>query len=105
MIVDSAGGDGFGALVDLCRPGARVVFFGATRGNPDVLPMTKIFWKQLSLLGTTMGSPADWGAMVAFVEQHLIKPIVSDKFALSDAPAAFDLMEQGGQFGKIVVTM
>ena len=105
VIVDSAGGDEFGALVDLCRPGARVVFFGATRGNPDVLPMTKIFWKQLSLLGTTMGSPADWGAMVAFVEQHLIKPIVSDKFALSDAPAAFDLMEQGGQFGKIVVTM
>ena len=67
--------------------------------------MRKVFWKQISLLGTTMGSLADWCAMIAFVEQHQIRPIVSDTFALNDAPAAFDLMEQGGQFGKIVVTM
>lgn len=105
VIVDSAGGDGFKGLIDLCRPGARVVFFGATRGDPEVLPMRKVFWKQISLLGTTMGSPADWHTMIAFVEQHQIHPIVSDTFALKDAPAAFDLMERGGQFGKIVVTM
>ena len=105
VIVDSAGGEGFKGLIDLCRPGARVVFFGATRGDPEVLPMRKVFWKQISLLGTTMGSPADWGAMIAFVEQHQIRPIVSGTFALSEAAAAFDLMEQGGQFGKIVVTM
>ncbi|MBT5900973.1 MAG: zinc-binding dehydrogenase [Opitutaceae bacterium] len=105
VIMDSAGGEGFKGLIDLCRPGARVVFFGATRGDPEVLPMRKVFWKQISLLGTTMGSPADWGAMIAFVEQHQIRPIVSGTFALSEAAAAFDLMEQGGQFGKIVVTM
>ena len=105
VIVDSAGGEGFNGLIDLCHPGARVVFFGATRGDPEVLPMRKVFWKQISLLGTTMGSPADWCAMIAFVEQHQIRPIVSDTFALNDAPAAFDLMEQGGQLGKIVVTM
>ena len=105
VIVDSAGGDGFEALIDLAAPGGRVVFFGATRGNPPVLPMRKVFWRQISLLGTTMGSPADWAAMMDFVERHRIAPVVSDVFPLERAGDAFDLMERGGQFGKIVVTL
>ncbi|WP_221029125.1 quinone oxidoreductase family protein [Actomonas aquatica] len=103
VIVDSAGGAGFGNLVDAAAPGGRIVFFGATCGDPDTLPMRKVFWKQLSLLGTTMGSPDDWQAMLAFVTEHQIKPQVSATFPLGDAAAAFDLMEKGGQFGKIVV--
>jgi zinc-binding alcohol dehydrogenase/oxidoreductase len=103
VVVDSAGGDGFEALVDLAAPGGRLVFFGATRGNPPGLPMRKIFWRQLALLGTTMGSPADWEAMIAFVERHRIKPVVSAEFPLNEIDAAFALMERGGQFGKIVV--
>jgi zinc-binding alcohol dehydrogenase/oxidoreductase len=105
LILDSAGGEGFEALLDLAAPGGRVVFCGATRGNPPVLPMRKIFWRQLSLLGTTMGSPADWAAMLALVGRHGIKPVVSATFALDRAAEAFALMERGGQFGKIVVTM
>ncbi len=104
VIVDSAGGEGFESLIDLASPGGRVVFFGATRGNPPVLPMRKIFWRQLSLLGTTMGSPTDWEEMIAFIDQHRITPVVSDVFSLERAAEAFDLMERGGQFGKIVVT-
>jgi NADPH:quinone reductase-like Zn-dependent oxidoreductase len=104
VIVDSAGGDGFESLIDLAAPGGRVVFFGATRGNPPVLPMRKVFWRQLSLLGTTMGSPDDWEAMIAFIEEHRITPVVSDVFPLERADEAFELMERGGQFGKIVVT-
>jgi zinc-binding alcohol dehydrogenase/oxidoreductase len=104
-IVDSAGGDGFEALLDLAAPGGRVVFCGATRGNPPSLPMRKVFWRQLSLLGTTMGSPADWRAMVDLVEAHGIRPVVSDVFPIERAAEAFDLMERGGQFGKIVVTL
>lgn len=105
VIVDSAGGEGFESLVDLAAPGGRVVFFGATRGNPPVLPMRKVFWRQISLLGTTMGSPLDWTAMMNFVDRHRISPVVSDVFPLEKADEAFDLMERGGQFGKIVVTL
>ncbi len=105
VVVDSAGGDGFGRLIDLCNPGARVVFFGATRGDPPVLPMRKVFWKQISLLGTTMGSPLDWHAMMAFVSQHGIRPVVSATFPLADAAAAFELMAAGEQSGKIVITI
>jgi NADPH:quinone reductase-like Zn-dependent oxidoreductase len=104
VIVDSAGGAAFERLIDVAAPGARVVFFGATRGNPPVLPMRKIFWRQLSLLGTTMGSPADWEAMTTFVAKHKLRPVVSEVFPLARAADAFALMEKGGQFGKIVVT-
>lgn len=105
LIIDSAGGKGFPDLVDVAAPGGRIVFFGATRGDPPALPMRKVFWKQLSLLGTTMGSPSDWNVMIAEVNRTQLKPIVSDTFALAEVGAAFDLMERGGQMGKIVVTI
>lgn len=105
VIVDSAGGSGFADLVDLCAPGGRLVFFGATRGHPHELATRKVFWKQLSLLGTTMGSPADFAAMTEFVTRHAVHPVVSASFPLADAASAFALMEAGGQFGKIVLTV
>ncbi len=103
VIVDSAGGPGFGDLLDLAATGGRVVFFGATRGNPDELPMRKVYWRQLSLLGTTMGSPTDFQMMTAFVARHAIHPVVSEVFELKDGLAAFARLEEGGQFGKIVL--
>ena len=103
VIVDSAGGTGFSDLLDLAATGGRVVFFGATRGNPDELPLRKVFWRQLSLLGTTMGSPTDFQMMTAFVARHAIHPVVSEVFELKDGVAAFARLEAGGQFGKIVL--
>ncbi len=103
VIIDSAGGDGFESLIDLAAPGGRIAFFGATRGNPNVLPMRKIFWRQLSLLGTTMGSPHDWASMLAAVERHAVRPVVGEVFPFARAAEAFALMERGGQFGKIVL--
>jgi len=103
VIVDSAGGPGFGDLIDLCAPGGRIVFFGATRGNPPELPSRKIFWKQISVLGTTMGTPADFAAMIDLITRKGIRPVISDVFPFDRAGDAFALMERGGQFGKIVV--
>jgi D-arabinose 1-dehydrogenase-like Zn-dependent alcohol dehydrogenase len=52
-----------------------------------------------------MGSPTDWQAMMGFVTRHRIAPVVSNVFPLQHVSEAFDLMEQGGQFGKIVITL
>ena len=103
VIIDSAGGDGFADLIDLCNPGARIAFFGATRGNPSGLAMRKVFWRQVSLLGSTLGSPRDWVEMVNFVVKHGIVPVVSDVVGAERAVDAFDHMESAGQFGKLVV--
>ncbi len=104
VVIDSAGGAGFEQIIDATAAGGRIVVFGATCGNPPALPLRKLFWRQISLLGSTMGSSADWAAMVDFVTKNRIRPMVSEAFPLNEANAAFDLMERGGQFGKIVVT-
>lgn len=104
VIVDSAGGEGIGRLCDAAAPGGRIVLYGATRGEA-VVPLRKIYWRNLSLLGSTMGSPADWAAMVRFVAEHRIRPVVGDAFPLARADEAFGRMERGEQFGKIVVTL
>jgi NADPH:quinone reductase-like Zn-dependent oxidoreductase len=102
VVVDSAGGDGFARLADVLAPGGRLVFFGATRGDA-VLPVRKVFWKQLSLLGSTMGSPADWRGLLALVERHRLRPQVGEVHPLAAAAEAFARMEAGAQCGKIVL--
>lgn len=105
VILDSAGGPGFEKLLDLAAPGARLAFFGATRGNPPSLALRKVFWRQLTLLGSTMGSPADWSALLQFVTRHAIKPVISEVFPLESGAHAFGRMEEGRQFGKLVLTV
>jgi NADPH:quinone reductase-like Zn-dependent oxidoreductase len=101
LIVDSAGGEGFAQLIELTRPGGRIVFFGATTGNPPGLDLRKCFFRQITLLGTTMGSPADFHGMQQFVGMHRLVPVVDRVFPLADTEAAFRHMEAAAQFGKI----
>ena len=103
VIVDSAGGEGFSKLIELAKPGGRIVFFGATAGDPPGLNMRRVFWKQLSLLGTTMGSPNDFKGMLELFETHKIKPVVDSVFDLERADEALDRMASSGQMGKIVL--
>ena len=103
VVIDSALGDGFDKLLDIASPGARIVIFGGTAGNIPPLNGRKIFWKQLQILGTTMGSPDDFKAMVDFVNAHQIVPVIDEVFPLAQADKAVRNMENSSQFGKIVL--
>jgi NADPH:quinone reductase-like Zn-dependent oxidoreductase len=105
VIIDSAGGKGFSKLTNLAAPGGRIAFFGATLGNPPELDLRRIFWKQLNVLGSTMGSPADFAAMVRLVEQHKIQPLAETLYPLSEGNEALAAMDSAKQFGKIVLTV
>ncbi|MBK6994192.1 MAG: zinc-binding dehydrogenase [Lewinellaceae bacterium] len=105
VIIDSAGGDGFALFPALCNPGARVGFYGGSLGKVNGLSLQPLFWKQISLHGSTMGSPREFRAMLAFVQKHEIVPVVDSVFPLSEGAKAFKKMEQGKQFGKIVLSM
>lgn len=103
VIIDSAGGEGFPFLIDIANPGGRIAIFGGTRGLiPNISPQ-KIFWKQLSILGSTMGSNADFAAMISFVIQHEIVPVIDSVFPLEMAQTAIEKMGNSGQMGKIVL--
>lgn len=103
VIIDSAGGKGFSKLTNLAAPGGRIAFFGATLGNPPELDVRRIFWKQLNVLGSSMGSPADFAAMVRLVEQHKIQPLADTVYPLSEGNEALAAMDNAKQFGKIIL--
>ncbi|HEY4111470.1 zinc-binding dehydrogenase [Puia sp.] len=103
VVIDGAAGDGVNELLDLAAPGGRLVFYGATRGNPSSVVWRRMFWKQLNVLGSTMGDPQDFAEMMEFVGQYKIRPVVDRVFAMEEGEAAFRHMDEGGQFGKIVI--
>lgn len=103
LIVDSAGGDGFASLIELARPGGRIVFYGATRGNPKGLDLRRVFWKQLRLQGTTMGTAADFAALLKLYADAKLRPVVDRTFALAEANEAFAHVAAAAQFGKVVL--
>lgn len=103
VIIDSALGNQFAHFPDLANPGGRIVFFGGTAGNIPELDGRKIFWKQLTIAGTTMGSAADFANMLNFVNTHQAKPIIDSVHALEEANDAIRAMENSAQFGKIVL--
>lgn len=104
VIIDSAGGAAFGTLLDVAAPGGRIVFFGATLGNMPDLPLAKVFWKQLSILGSSMGSEQDFDAMLALVNDKQLVPVVDKVFPLAEGEAALRYLEAGQQLGKVVLT-
>ncbi len=103
VIVDGAGGPDFGQLLHVCNQGARISVYGGTAGKFGSISPQMLFWKQISIMGSTMGSQHDFTRMLQLVEDKMIVPVVSRVFDLEDVQAAFDYMEQGMQFGKPVV--
>ncbi len=104
IIIDSAGGEGINALLDTLNDAGRYVFFGATLGNASAgLEMAKLFFRHIRIQGTTMGSPKDFAAMINFVSDNSIEPVIHQVFAMEEAVAAHKLMENFSQTGKIVL--
>lgn len=105
VIIDSAGGKYFGQLLELAYPGARIALYGRSAGTiPEISPKT-IFWKQLSIFGSTMGTEDEFLSMLDFLYKHQLKPIIDSSFPLENITEAFNRMDQGDQFGKIVLSI
>lgn len=102
VIIDSAAGTGFGDLFNTAASGCRMVVYGGTRGHFPKLSPQILFWKQIQILGSTMGNAAEFEGMLRFVEDHQLVPVVDAVFDLKDGAQGFERMEQGLQFGKIV---
>lgn len=105
VIIDSAAGSGFGDLVKLCKSGARICFYGGTRGEISGVSPQIVFYKQISIFGSTMGSTKEFIEMVKFVEAHQIQPVIDSVYPLHEGNIACKRMNDGQQFGKIVLSM
>lgn len=104
LVIDSAGGAVVNAALNTLNPGGRYVFFGATLGNPPAgLEMAKLFFRQIRLQGSTMGTPAEFAAMLEFVNKHRIEPVIDQIYRLDDAAAAYRRMHASDQMGKLLL--
>lgn len=105
VIIDSAGRDVLPTLIDLAVPGARIVTYGATTGSLAELEMRRVFWKQLTILGSTMGTSDEFRSMLQRFEEYRLAPVIDRVFPLAEAAAAHQRMEDAEQFGKIVLSI
>ncbi len=103
IIIDSAGGNQFGKFIELAMPGGRIVNFGRTAGNITDISTRLLYWKQVSIMGTTMGTRDEFLSMLHFIESRSLKPIMDRTFPLENIGQAFDRMATADQFGKIIV--
>lgn len=103
LIIDSAGGAAFNELVKLAQWGGRIVLYGGTLGALEKISPQLIFWRQLTLCGSTMASDKEFVEMLSFVNQHRIKPVISKVYPLSDGNSALQDMGNNHQFGKLVL--
>jgi len=86
-------------------PGGRLVTCGATTGYDAKLDLRLLFAKQLSLMGSYMGTKSELHSVMRLVAAGRFKPIIDKIFPLSEAAAAHTYLESGAQFGKVVLTV
>jgi NADPH:quinone reductase-like Zn-dependent oxidoreductase len=92
--------------INSLRPGGTVVISGATSGDaPARAELTKIFFKQLRIVGSTMGTREELASLASFVVQQQLEPVTDSVMPLSQAADGFARMVEGDVFGKVVFTM
>lgn len=105
LVVDSAGGTSLEGSLRALRQGGRVVIAGATAGRQAEIDVRRLFWNQLKIFGSTMGSDGDVSDMLRMVAGAKLEPVIDRTFSIDDGPEALRYLDSGEQFGKIVITI
>lgn len=102
-VMETVGAATWSHSVNALRPGGTIVISGATSGDaPAKAELTKIFFKQLRVVGSTMGTREELAHLAQFVVQQGIEPVVDSVAPLAEAHRGFERMVDGDVFGKIV---
>jgi zinc-binding alcohol dehydrogenase/oxidoreductase len=103
VVVEHVGEATWATTLAVVRVGGRVVVCGATTGANPPAQLHRVWWKQLDVLGSTMGTRADFEAAYELVRTGRARPVVDTVFPLAEARAAHERLESGEQFGKVVL--
>ena len=104
VVIDGTGGPVFQGYFSLIKPAGRIVIYGATAGNPsEGLEMARLFFRQMQIRGSTMGSPAEFAAMLRFLTEHRIEPVVDRVFPLAEVVAALQHLQAAKQMGQVLL--
>ncbi len=103
VVIDGTGGETIDRACDVLKPGGRLVNYGQTLGTAKNVEVRRIYWKQLTILGSTMGTREEFETVVAMYGSGGLRPIVDSVFPLAEVAAAHRRMDEAKQFGKIVL--
>lgn len=103
VVVESPGAATWKASIRALATAGRLVTFGATTGPKVDIDIRALFWRQTTILGTTMASNAEFAQMLDAAFSGRLRPVVDTVMPLDQARAAHERLEAGGQFGKIVL--
>ena len=104
VVVDNVGRATLAKSMQAVSRGGRIVIIGNTSGPQAEIDIRYIFGKQISLIGSTMGSHQDFRDVIALLREGRLKPVIDRVMPLSEGIEAYRIMERGEQFGKIVLT-
>jgi NADPH:quinone reductase-like Zn-dependent oxidoreductase len=105
VVVEHVGEATWAASLAVVRQGGRVVVCGATSGPNPPAQLHRVWWKQLDVLGSTMGTREDFEGAFELVKAGRAKPVVDSAYPLAEARAAHERLEGGEQLGKVVLTI
>jgi zinc-binding alcohol dehydrogenase/oxidoreductase len=103
VVVEHVGEATWARSLNAARADGRICVCGATTGPNPPANLHRIWWKQLTILGSTMGTRADFEAVYDLIASGRVTPVVDEVLPLADAAAAHERLERGDQLGKIVL--
>ncbi|MFH1371941.1 MAG: zinc-binding dehydrogenase [Planctomycetota bacterium] len=103
VVVDTVGMATWPIDLACVRRGGKIVICGVTSGTKAETNLQALYWNQLIIMGSTMGSDSDFREMLSAVTAAKLKPVVDSVFPLVEVSNAMSKMEAGAQFGKIVL--
>ena len=105
IVVETVGEATWATSLQVAAPGGRITVCGATSGPNPPAALHRIWWKQLSILGSTMGTGEDFAGAFDLVTSGRARPVVDTVLPLEEIRAAHERLEAGEQLGKIVLTI
>ena len=103
VVIESVGAATFDKSLDAVRRGGTIVTFGSSTGDLVTFDLRKFFYGQYTLKGSTMGSFEEYEAMIRFVEEHDLHPVVDAVYPAEEFREAFQRLENAEQTGKIAL--
>lgn len=105
IVLESVGDATFPGSISAVKGGGRIVTFSTTTGGTPTINIRELFWKQASILGTTMGSPLDMSGLLELYRAHSLHPVIDRVYPLAEAAQAFARLAAAAQFGNIALTI